>query len=103
MSRDVFGFALPAGNSEFAAHAYVFFHRAEEPAQRKHAVGGKHCPSLAMILGHIMAHELGHLLLGRHHQPPGIMTADWKKRELSKMTQRTFGFIPREGELLRPG
>ena len=47
-----------------------------------------------------MAHELGHLLLGYPHQPSGIMTADWKKRELSKMAQRKFGFTPREGKRL---
>ena len=103
MPMDIFGFALPAGKDGFAAYANVFFHRAEELAERKEAVGRKHYPSLAVILGHVMAHELGHLLLGWHHRPTGIMTAQWKGRQLSEMAQRKFGFTSREGELLRGG
>ena len=100
-ARGVFGFALPTGKDGFAKYANVFFHRAEELAKRKAALGRNYYPSLPVILGHVMAHELGHLLLGYQHRPAGIMTADWKKRELAKMAQGKFGFTAREGERLR--
>jgi hypothetical protein len=33
-------------------------------------------------LGHVMAHEVGHLLLGAHsHSRTGLMTADWHPRD----------------------
>ncbi len=38
---------------------------------------------LALILGHAMAHEIGHLLLGvQSHSRSGLMTRVWKEREL---------------------
>jgi hypothetical protein len=39
----------------------------------------------AIILGHVMAHEIGHLLLGTNsHSPWGIMCAHWHKQELDR-------------------
>ena len=99
--KDIFGFALPAGKGGFSKYANVFFHRAEELAERKDAVGREHYPSLPVILGHVMAHELGHLLLGYQHRPSGLMTAQWKKTQLAKMAQEKFGFTPRQGERVR--
>ncbi len=101
VAKDILGFALPTGKNGFARYANIFFHRAEELAKRKAALGRNYYPSLPVILGHVMAHELGHLLLGYQHRPSGIMTADWKKRELAKMAQGKFGFTAREGERLR--
>jgi hypothetical protein len=39
----------------------------------------------AIILGHVMAHEIGHLLLGTNsHSAWGIMCAHWHKQELDR-------------------
>jgi len=39
----------------------------------------------AIILGHVAAHEIGHLLLGTNsHSPGGIMRAHWKMEELAR-------------------
>lgn len=36
----------------------------------------------ATVLGHVLAHEVGHLLLGRNsHGPTGLMSARWTARE----------------------
>src|ERR1700682_765215 len=40
------------------------------------------------LLGHAMAHELGHLLLGSNsHSVRGIMCAEWRTADLIRMTQ----------------
>jgi hypothetical protein len=37
----------------------------------------------AIILGHVMSHEIGHLLLGTNsHSPSGIMRAQWDKQQI---------------------
>lgn len=39
----------------------------------------------AIILGHVAAHEIGHLLLGSNsHSPRGIMRAHWNMEELAR-------------------
>ncbi len=41
-----------------------------------------------IILGHVMAHEIGHLLLGiNSHSPWGIMRAHWNQGELALATK----------------
>jgi hypothetical protein len=40
--------------------------------------------SQSVILGHAMAHELGHLLLGTNsHSPSGLMRAHWSREDLT--------------------
>ena len=40
------------------------------------------------LLGHAIAHELGHLLLGSNsHSPTGLMSADWRTADLIHMQQ----------------
>jgi hypothetical protein len=36
------------------------------------------------MLGHVISHEIGHLLLGTNsHSPSGIMRAQWDREQLS--------------------
>jgi len=44
------------------------------------------------LLGYVIAHELGHLLLGPGHVPDGIMRAAWNEGELKALRQRWFKF-----------
>ena len=49
--------------------------------------------SPAEIMGHVMAHELGHLLLGMNsHSPLGIMQSRWSARQLRQMSMGTLKF-----------
>jgi hypothetical protein len=44
------------------------------------------------MLGYVMAHELGHLLLGPGHRPRGIMRATWGREELEAIQHRHLKF-----------
>ncbi len=59
-------------------------------------------PRYASILGHVMAHELGHLLLGvRSHSSAGLMHVPWHKGELERAAQGLLLFAAWEGEKMR--
>jgi len=54
--------------------------------------------SVAQILGHAAAHEIGHLLLGTHaHSPGGIMRAVWTKKDLDSAAWGRLTFTPEQG------
>jgi hypothetical protein len=54
------------------------------------------------MLGHLMAHELGHLLLGvRSHSASGIMHVPWQKKELEIIAQGSMLFTPWEAQTMR--
>jgi hypothetical protein len=66
------GFALPPDFGGFGAYAGVFHYRVKQLGTTA---------SEAAVLGHVIAHELGHLLLGTgHHSDGGIMKAVWSGR-----------------------
>lgn len=49
------------------------------------------------ILGSVMAHEIGHLMLGSHsHAISGIMRAQWNRHELQHIAMGTLLFLPEE-------
>jgi hypothetical protein len=61
-------------------------------------------PSLTLepILGDVLAHELGHLLLGTgSHAPTGLMQANWKYPQLRLIEMGQLSFSPKEAALLR--
>ena len=65
LHTDTFGVA-EAFEGGIGSVSYVFYDRVEERA--------KSPDFQAVLLGDLMAHELGHLLLGPHsHSPTGIM------------------------------
>ena len=79
------GFAVPAGPEEFGVFAGVFCDRVGRLSAR-----GFREP---VILGHAMAHELGHLLLGvGMHSHDGIMKAEWHRKELERAETGTLVF-----------
>jgi hypothetical protein len=55
----------------------------------------------AVLLGGVIAHELGHLLLGPEHGPSGIMRAAWDKRDLEAIRWRRLKFNPTESAQIR--
>ena len=66
---------------------YIVDHVANKLAEQQPNVGK------ARILGHAIAHEIGHLLLNMTgHSETGLMKADWKPEDMQSMTlgQLTF-------------
>jgi len=57
---------------------------------------------MSSILGHGIAHEIGHLLLGTNsHAPTGIMRARWEKAELASVSKGTLFFSTLESRQMR--
>jgi hypothetical protein len=94
-AEDSFGFAMIPEDGSFAMVANVFSYDAEQLANRRDMRHG-------VILGHLTAHELGHLLLGvDSHSSTGIMHVPWYPKELDILAQGLMVFRPQEGEKMR--
>ena len=58
----------------------------------------------ADLLGSVMAHEVGHLLLGRNsHSSYGLMNGDWTRAELQKIGEGALVFVGAEKKKVRRG
>lgn len=58
--------------------------------------------SLPIILGHVAAHELGHLLLGTNsHTPQGIMRSVWGHDELVSVSRGALFFSEEQSKQMR--
>jgi hypothetical protein len=53
------------------------------------------------ILGRVIVHELGHLLLGPGHSPVGIMKAHWTREDLRRKNLGMLTFTADQAQLLR--
>jgi hypothetical protein len=81
----VFGTAFLSVEGE-GTYSDVFYDAVQKLHNDWHA-------SLAGVLGHVMAHEIGHLLLGTNaHSPTGIMRLSWQGRELRSISMGTLLF-----------
>ena len=87
--------ALPTGKGKIASQASVFFEAAEE-------LGAGHPTSKAQMLGYILAHEIGHLLLGEgSHSGKGIMRTPWRKQEMNDAAKGTLGFSAKQAKRMK--
>jgi hypothetical protein len=92
---DVMG-AAPGSPEKRGNLAYVFYARV---ARLAHGVPND---AESKILGHVMAHEMGHLLLpANSHTQSGVMDADWDSQQLLRMVKGLLQFTPEQGELIR--
>jgi hypothetical protein len=58
--------------------------------------------STAQVLGHVIAHEIGHLLLGTvSHSRTGLMSAKWEHDELLSIGRREMGFSDEQTRRIR--
>jgi hypothetical protein len=81
---NVFGYAVPSRDNGFGTVVSVFHHRVAELIAQKHRRAGGRLYSKAVVLGHILAHELGHVLLGPNsHSRSGIMAFPWGPKQLA--------------------
>jgi hypothetical protein len=75
--------------------AYAYFQRVQFTAQL-------HDGDAGVLLGFVMAHKLGHLLLGVGHTPDGVMQAAWGDKQMYALRQRWLKFSDNCGERIRP-
>jgi hypothetical protein len=58
--------------------------------------------SEGQILGHVIAHEVGHVLLNQQvHSPRGIMRGKWTFADFRDMTSGLLMFMPEQAQALR--
>jgi hypothetical protein len=63
--------------------------------------GQSNLSDTALILGAVIAHELGHLLLGAHrHSIAGIMQAHWGVEQTQRALTSRLSFLPEEAKLM---
>lgn len=94
LSGDAFGYALLPANEGFGLVANVFADRVRE------LPNGGECAGVT--LGRVIAHELGHLLLGRNgHSAAGIMHTPWRSEDLELHREGLMLFMPGEAKRIR--
>jgi hypothetical protein len=74
--------------------AYAFFDRVAEFARRRKLLA-------ATVLGHVIAHEVGHLLLREGHTERGLMRAEWFQQDLELAQTGLLGFTSEQGARIR--
>jgi hypothetical protein len=95
LSEATFGSALFPEDGGFGMVSQVCWHCVEKLAKGHEAMRG-------VILGHVIAHELGHLLLGiGSHGATGLMHAPWHREELERLSQGSLLFTSWEAEKMR--
>lgn len=97
IGAETFGSAVFPEDGGFGVFAIVRADRAQEPARE----GG---PGFGVLLGHLIAHELGHLMLGiGGHSPSGVMHVPWNTKQLEMISQGTMSSMPWQAEKIRAG
>jgi len=94
---DDLGEALECLGDHSGCSAYVFYRDVRELTRGEDV-------SESQLLGHALAHEIGHLLLGaRSHTANGIMRAHWHQQELCTIARAHLFFTDEQSERLRAG
>jgi hypothetical protein len=104
LSNKVLGLAPGTGPDRQVI--YVFYDRVEALAHSQvRAVfeGSIRRPATTgQILGHAIAHEIGHLLLNlESHSATGIMRGDWNLNDLQSVASGFLLFTPQQAEVIR--
>src|SRR5262252_2503258 len=90
---DIFGAARLADNQDSADVADIYADRTRELTKGF---------DLDVILGRVIANELGHLLLGKSaHSAAGIMHTPWRARDLESAREGAMSFLPAENKRIR--
>jgi hypothetical protein len=68
----------------------------------KRLAGEQEIADMRYILGHAVAHEIGHVLLNvANHSHSGIMQATWREKDFRAMTMGKLKFGPEERERIQ--
>lgn len=91
-----YGWAVP----QPGAHAYVYAGRVEQAVTA--SLREARPVSLATLLAYVIAHEIGHLLLGPGtHSPSGIMKARWLPDDIRLMEMGGLRFQSEQARRMR--
>ena len=94
LSGEIFGLAF-LGPDGSGRQADVFYANIAEMSAARFR-------NPADVLGHVMAHELGHLLLGASaHSPSGIMRLHWGETELQQAARGSLLFNEQQSHRIR--
>ena len=94
--RGIFGFALPTAEGVPGNDISLFYERVLDLAYHGGGETGFD-DAKGIILGHMIAHEVGHLLLGPgSHGESGVMSFPWDRRTLTRMERGLLHFTPPE-------
>ncbi len=87
--------SLGVALSEGGIYATIFYPRVAEYAELRIATASQ-------ILGHAMAHEVGHLLLDNvPHARFGLMRGKWNAEDLRSMAMGDLGFSSQQSAMIR--
>ena len=90
-SDAAFGVAYLASDGT-GQYCDVFWKRARDLENNSKA-------DVGLILGSVMAHEMGHLLLGSNaHAVSGVMRARWEHSELRRISMGSLLFLPEQSQ-----
>jgi len=94
LSGATFGIAYLSADGS-GCYSSVFL----EPIAHLHATTGQ---EVGPVLGHVMAHEIAHLLLGTNsHAAEGIMRAQWRRDELLSANKGELLFTSGQSQVMR--
>lgn len=94
LNTEIFGTSY-IGGSGYGSYADIFFDRAQRLCREAKV-------DLPEILGHIISHEIGHLLLGTDsHSRLGIMRAHWESRELKQADRGDLLFSKEQAKAMQ--
>jgi hypothetical protein len=80
--------------------AYVFLDRVKAFSEKVTTLSGDRV--IGTVLGHVICHELGHLLMGdKSHAPFGIMRAEWDSKQWDEAAEGLLLFSPRQAQIMR--
>lgn len=93
--EDPLGFAQRCPDNERGCVANILYPKVNELASQRGA-------RVAGVLGHAIAHEVGHLLLGPNaHSSSGVMRGVWSPEDLKLMNWSFLFFTARQSSQLR--
>jgi hypothetical protein len=85
---------IPCDEDATSCPISVFYFRVEELALQFNLHPER-------VLGHVLAHEIGHMLLGANHSSKGIMRGAWGRDDLKLMGVGILDFSNDQGAQLR--
>ena len=96
LPRGVFGYTLPTSKGRIGRTANIFYARVFDMAFYGPVPGGFE-NAQGVILGHVIAHEIGHILLGPgSHSETGIMSFPWGRKQLLDASRGLLRFTPEQ-------
>jgi hypothetical protein len=94
LGDDIFGVSFL--DHDAGTYADLFFEPVEQLYEQNRGI------SLAPILGDVLAHELGHLLLGSNaHSRDGIMQPHWTREQLHRVATGQMRFSKEQSARMR--